>query len=252
MNKSFLCIQLQVMSPSAATKSDIITDENNYLWEFTARMTLAGKEILDHVAMKPEGVMEQATAEWKTADLKALSIITRMLIPVLQSMIRNATSAAHAWSILREFHAKRSLHNRVQLRKQLHESVMNPGDNIMDHFIKFNDLCTRLDSVGDDIMEDEKLVILLGSLSPEYDTIVRIIEARGHMDPYEAKEMLRRNCDITIKLKKQETAFKAVTSRGQPRGRRDVMRGCRNNCDNQEKRRQRRQEKQGNRPSRGL
>ena len=47
-------------------------------------MTLARKELLDHIAMKPEGMMEQATAEWKTADLKALAIIARMLSPVFQ------------------------------------------------------------------------------------------------------------------------------------------------------------------------
>lgn len=57
--------------------------------------------------------MEQATAEWKAADSKELTIIASMLRPIFQSMIQNALIAAHAWSILREFHDKRSLQNRV-------------------------------------------------------------------------------------------------------------------------------------------
>ena len=155
--------------------------------------------MLDHIEMKPEGMMEQATAEWKTADFKALAIIARMLSPVFQSMIRNAPSTAHAWKILREFHVKRSLHNRVQLYQQLHEFVMTSGYNIMEHFLKFDDLCTRLASVGDEISKDENSVVMLGSLPPEYDAIVWNIEAREHVDLCEAKEMLRRECDTMIK-----------------------------------------------------
>lgn len=44
-------------------------------------------------------------------------------------------------------------------------------------------------SVGDEVVEDEKLVILLGSLSaalPAYDAIVKIIKTREHVDLYEA------------------------------------------------------------------
>ena len=78
-------------------------------------------------------------------------------------MIRNAPSAEHAWNILRDFHVKRSLHNRVQLRKQLHEFVMTPGDTIMVHFLKFDDLCTRLASVGDEVSEDESWLFCLAA-----------------------------------------------------------------------------------------
>ena len=113
---------------------------------------------------------------------------------------------------------------------------MTPGDNIMEHFLKFDDLCTRLVSVGDEVSEDEKLVILLGSLSPEYDAIVWIIEAREHVDLYEAKEMLWREFDTMIKREKQESSFKAVASRGQPRGRQDATRGHRNTYNDREKR----------------
>ena len=79
-------------------------DEKYCLWEFGALMTLARKELLDHIVMKPEHMMEQATAEEKTAYLKALATIERIVSPIFDSMIRNALSAAHAWNILRDFH----------------------------------------------------------------------------------------------------------------------------------------------------
>lgn len=83
------------------------------------------------------------------------------------------------------------------------------------------------------MMEDKKLVILLGSLSQAYDATVRITEAREHGDLNEATEMLWRECDTMIRREKQGTVFKADTSRGQSQGLRDVMRGRSNNWNNQ-------------------
>lgn len=112
-------------------------------------MTLARKELLDYIPVKSEGMMEQATAERKTADLKALAIIARMLSPRFQSMIRNASNTAHAWNILRDFHVKRSLHHRVQLCKQPHDFVMTPGDYIiMKHFLKFDNFFLHSSCLG--------------------------------------------------------------------------------------------------------
>ena len=80
----------------------------------------------------------------------------------------------------------------------------------------------ELSAVGDEVREDERLVILLGSLTSEYDSMVRIIEAQGNFDLHEAKEMFRRECDTMQKREKQETAFKAVSGMSQLRGRRSM------------------------------
>ena len=201
------------MSPSAIGPNDILTDENYFSWEFNARMALARKELLDHVSLKPEQAMVRETAEWKAADVKALAILTRLLSPTYQSLIREAKSAAEAWETLREFCMRQSLHNRIQLRRQLHEFRMATGDNLMEHLLHFDDLCLRLAAVGDVLAEDEKLVVLLGSLAPEYDSMVKIIESQGSISLLEAKEMLRREYDSIVKREKTEDAFKAVAQR---------------------------------------
>jgi hypothetical protein len=90
---------------------------------------------------------------------------------------------------------KRSLHNRVQLRKQLHQFEMSSGENLMDHIVRFDDLCVRLGAVGEKMEDDEKLVILLGGLPAEYDAMVRIIEAHTEVTLLDAKEILRREYD---------------------------------------------------------
>ena len=84
------------------------------------------------------------------------------------------------------------MHNRVQLRRQLHEFKLAKGGSIMDHFLRFDELCMTMQAVGQEISPDEHLVILFGSLTRDYDPIVEIIENMPGMTLFHAKEMLRR------------------------------------------------------------
>ncbi|KAE8994957.1 hypothetical protein PR003_g9833 [Phytophthora rubi] len=168
--------------------------------------------------MKPEDAARRETEEWKAADMKALAVVAKMLSPTYQSMIRDAVSAHEAWETLRMFFVKQTLHNRVQLRKQLHEFALGAGEDLMKHIVRFDDLCAQLAAVGETISEDEKLVILLGSLPPEYDAMVRIIEAHDKVTLLEAKEMLRREFEVIKKREEKEQAFKASTRERGGRG----------------------------------
>ncbi|OWZ15331.1 LOW QUALITY PROTEIN: polyprotein [Phytophthora megakarya] len=194
------------MNPTTQSH-ETLQDDKYFRWEFNARLMLARKELLDHIAVKPEA------SEWKVADQKALALIAKVLSPNYQSMIRDCQSAAEAWFKLREFFV--NLHNRVQLRKQLHEFQVASRDNIMDHLMKFDDLCMRLSAVGDEGREYERLVILLGSLTSDYDSMVKIIEARGNTYLHETKEMLRREYDTVQKREKEESAFQAISGTSQ-------------------------------------
>ncbi|KAK1941373.1 Retrovirus-related Pol polyprotein from transposon TNT 1-94 [Phytophthora citrophthora] len=102
-------------------------------------------------------------------------------------MVREATTAREAWETLRTFFVQKNLHNRVQLRKQLYDFEMAPGENLMDHLMQFEDLCLRLTGVGETVTDDEKLVILLGSLPAEYDGMIKLIEAHGSVTLLDAK-----------------------------------------------------------------
>ncbi|OWZ03488.1 polyprotein [Phytophthora megakarya] len=177
------------MSPKAQGQNDILRDDNYFLWEFGARMALARKDLLSHIELKAQDDALRDTPEWKAADMKALGVLVKLLGPNYQTMIRDATSAGQAWGILREFFVKQNLHNRVQLRKELHDFEMPVGGNLMNHLMAFDDICLRLTAVGDALAEDERIIILLGSLPQEYDGMVKIIEAHGKVSLLETKEM---------------------------------------------------------------
>ena len=122
---------------------------------------------------------------------------------------------------------------------------MTPGDNIMEQFLRFEDLCIRLASVGDEVSEDEKFLFCPAGCRRSMMRLSGLLKRENMWICTRAEKMLRRECDTMIKREKQESAFKAVASRGQPRGRRNSTRGHRNTYKNQEKSRQKRQEKQG-------
>lgn len=168
-------------------------------------MNLARKELVNHVLVKPEPAM-QLPSSWRAGDLKALAIIVKFLNPTFQSMVREAPSAFDAWTILREFFAKQNLHNRVQLLKQLSEFELPEGGNLMEHLLQFDELCFVLTAIGEKIGDDEKFIVLLGSLPQEYDAMVRVIEATAKVTLLSAKEMLRREYDTVQKREKKENS----------------------------------------------
>ena len=96
---------------------------------------------------------------------------------------------------------------------------METGVSLMDHLLNFDELYRKLRAAGDSMDDDEKLVLLLGSLLSEYDDMVRIIEAQkrcsaGRMD---AKEMIRREYDTLQKWDKKEAASTANSQLNEPR-----------------------------------
>lgn len=124
--------------------------------------------------------------------MKALTTLGQMLIPTYQSMIRESKSVYEAWEMLRDFFVKQTLHYRVQLRKELNAFALGQGEDLITHTVHFSVLCSRLAAVGEAISEDERLVILFGSLPQEYDYMAHIIEAHGKITLLDANEMASR------------------------------------------------------------
>ena len=86
---------------------------------------------------------------------------------------------------------------------------MQEGENVMEHFLKFDGLCMIMQAIGDEILHHELLGILLGSLSNEYDHIIKIVENIQDIDLFRAKEMLRREYEGIALKEKSELALKA-------------------------------------------
>ena len=144
------------MSPTTPDAGDILREDNYFVWEFKARMQLAKKGLLEHLdAMKAPEEGDATASTWKVNDMKAFAIVSTMISTNLQSMVRTAKTTAEAWDILKNFFLRQSMHNRVQLRRQLHEFKLAKGGSIMDHFLRFDELCLTMQAVGQEILPED-------------------------------------------------------------------------------------------------
>uniref|UniRef100_A0AAV1UMZ6 Polyprotein n=1 Tax=Peronospora matthiolae TaxID=2874970 RepID=A0AAV1UMZ6_9STRA len=128
-------------------------------------MMLAKKGLLKHLdAMKALEEGDSSASTWKVNDMKAFAIVATVISTNLKPMVRTAETTAEAWDILKTFLLRQSVHNRVQLRWQIHEFKVTKGGSKMDHFLRFDELCMTLQAVREEPSQDEHLIILLGSL----------------------------------------------------------------------------------------
>ena len=120
----------------------ILNEDNYFVWEFNTRMKLAKKGLLEHLfTTESQGKGDVNSAAWKVNDMKAFANVCTMISPSRQSMVRSAQSTPKVCEILKSFFLRRSIHNRVQMRRQLHEFKMEKGVSVMEHFLKLDELC---------------------------------------------------------------------------------------------------------------
>nr|CCA19021.1 putative polyprotein [Albugo laibachii Nc14] len=133
---------------------DEALQQNNYFtWEFSTRMKLMKKGLLDHLdELKTPNSEDSAAELWKVNDLKAFAIVASSIIPDLQSMARGGNTAAEVSETLRNFFLRNSVHNRIQNRRKLHEFKMRKGGNILEHFCEFDELCMALQASGEETL----------------------------------------------------------------------------------------------------
>ena len=87
---------------------------------------------------------------------------------------------------------------------------MEKGGNALEHLKKFEEICTRTAAIGDTLTQDEQVILLLGTLLDEYDSIVKIIENIPNMDILQAKEMIQREYESLQRKESGELALKAT------------------------------------------
>ena len=95
------------MSPNTLAPNDILSDDKSFMWEFISRITLARKDLLDHVLIEPESEVLRENPVWKVADMKALAVPVKLLSPTYQYMVRECESAIEAWEVLKTFFEKK-------------------------------------------------------------------------------------------------------------------------------------------------
>uniref|UniRef100_A0AAV1TI49 DUF4219 domain-containing protein n=1 Tax=Peronospora matthiolae TaxID=2874970 RepID=A0AAV1TI49_9STRA len=85
----------------------------------------------------------------------------------------------HAWSRLEDHFEKKSLANKLFLRRRFFTTMMEEGDDVLEHINKLKTLAEQLEAVGAPVCEDDLVITLLGSLSDSYQFLITALESRS-------------------------------------------------------------------------
>ncbi|KAG3018329.1 hypothetical protein PC121_g25006 [Phytophthora cactorum] len=94
-------------------------------------------------------------------------------------LVRSAKDAHDAWSRLKGHFEKKSLANKLFLRRRFFTTMMDEGDGVLEHINKIKTLAEQLDAVGAPVSEDDLVITLLGSLSESYQFLITALESRA-------------------------------------------------------------------------
>ncbi|KAJ8535041.1 hypothetical protein ON010_g13696 [Phytophthora cinnamomi] len=141
--------------------------EERDLWEVTS-----GEIKLEHCAT----TLDQTT--FKRKSRKALAIICLAMEDSQLPLVRSAKDAYDAWSKLEGHFEKKSLANKLFLRRRFFTTMMAEGDDVLEHVNKIKTLVEQLDAVGALVSEADLVITLLASQSESYQFLIIGVKSR--------------------------------------------------------------------------
>lgn len=157
-----------------------LNNTNYHIWKFKVELVLI-KDGLWDVVMKPKPNPE--TADWIKKNAEARAVIGLSVEDSQLSHILKCDTAKDAWEILKKYHEKDTLSNKVQLMRKIC-SLKFEGGNMEDHIDQMTMLFLKLDALSetDKLPENWIVAMLLSSLGSRYDTLITALETRPEKD----------------------------------------------------------------------
>ncbi|KAF1318440.1 Gag-pol polyprotein, partial [Globisporangium splendens] len=167
---------------STASRINKFDGTNFHTWKFKMQMVLEERELWEVVSgeIKLEHCQtESDQAVYRKKSRKALAIICLALEDSQLPLVRSASGAHDAWSKLEAHFEKKSLANKLFLRRRFFTTMMEDGDDVLQHINKLKTLAEQLDAVGAPVSEEDLVITLLGSLSESYQFLITALESRA-------------------------------------------------------------------------
>ena len=120
-------------------------------------------------------------------------------------LVRSVSGACDAWSRSDDHFEKKSLANKLFLRRRFFTTMMEEGDDVLEHINKLKTLAEQLEAVGAPVCEDDLVITLLGSLSDSYQFLITALESRSDTLSWEL---------VTSRLLHEEMKRKEQGSKG--------------------------------------
>lgn len=170
-------------------------------WKFRVKILLEEKglsKILEVIVSNDDKSMVEK-------DARAKSIIVQCLSDKFLEYIKKCSTAADMMKQLESVFERKSIFNKLYLRKKLLALKCVPTDKMQDHFLKFDTIITELESSGTKIEECDKVCHLLLTLPSLYDTVITALETMSDEKELTIDFVKSRLLDAELKLKEKDT-----------------------------------------------
>ncbi|GMF63309.1 unnamed protein product [Phytophthora fragariaefolia] len=110
---------------------------------------------------------------------QGLAIISLAMEDLQLPLVRSAKDAFDAWSRLEGHFEKKSLANKLFLRRRFFTTMMAEGDGVLEYINKIKTLAEQLDAVGAPVSADDLVITYLASLNESYQFLITALESRA-------------------------------------------------------------------------
>jgi len=104
--------------------------------------------------------------QWEELDEKVLSTIQLCWATHALCKVLDKTTTLELWLWLEALYMTKSLANKIHLKERRYTCFMAKGTLIQNHLDEFNSIIFDLESLYMKIEEDDKAILLVGSLTP--------------------------------------------------------------------------------------
>lgn len=160
-------------------KVDKLTGEKYYSWKFQMKMALVGKDLWDIVTGDEElDDTAEATQQRKLQRREnvALATICLSVSQNIQIYVRSAKGPKEAWDNLESHFEKRSLSQKIYYRHKIYSGKLERGTTMLERVNHVQTLSDHLEAVGDPIEEKDLVIILISSLTEDYNHLITALE----------------------------------------------------------------------------
>ena len=193
---------------------------NNFgLWQSKVMDDLYQQDL--DIALEEKKPQDIDQKDWERLNAKACGVIRSCLSREQKYPFMTETSATNLWKSLENKFMKKSNENRLYLLKRLYRLQLKPGMSINDHIDNFNRLLADLLNLDETFKDEQKAMLLIGSLPDELDHLcITLIHGKEKLSYEEVCGALT-NYEIR-KLDQKESrdeTSEALTTRGQNQSR---------------------------------
>ncbi|KAL1187723.1 Retrovirus-related Pol polyprotein from transposon TNT 1-94 [Cardamine amara subsp. amara] len=109
---------------------------------------------------------------WEELQEKVGSTIRTCLGDEVVHQVINLVNSKEIWDKLEKIYMSKSPSSKLYVKQRLYLFKMSEGSNLIQHVNQFNQITTDLGRVGVTVEDEDKAMMLLCSLTPEYETLV--------------------------------------------------------------------------------